>query len=487
MSCTSTCSRARASLRCAARCCWSLAPLRCWPSCPVPSSPPSPSSPAPRRASGARPTGATDGSASTALPALRTECRSSSGRCTRSSRWARGCTWAPPPGSSSPTISAQTWKRGALTVPVSAVLPSRYPQSDPTVFAATSAGLLRSPDGGRNVRRHRGPRHLGAPPRVAGAGAGDRHRARGAGLEGRARRRSPVPGAGLPAGEVRAMALSSFFAVDPVLFAAVGAKGVYRSSDGGATWTPSGLEGHTVTDLVWLGPFLYAAGDRGLFRSEDAGRTWSPLGEGLKGVVPVATPVPARARLGRGGVPGHRPGRVPHRRRRDAVGQRRAEGREGPLHRDVPAAPAAPERQAPLMRVAKAHGLGNDFLLVPGGRGAGRSLRLGAPPLRAAHRDGRRRRPAVRATKDGGVRMRLINADGGEAEISANGLRCLAAFRVRAGAVAPRHIVTTGAGPRAVGGREPGRRALPRRHRPGRAHPRERPHPRRPAAAARRA
>jgi photosystem II stability/assembly factor-like uncharacterized protein len=180
----------------------------------------------------------------------------------------------------------QTWKRGALTVPVSAVLPSRYPQSDPTVFAATSAGLLRSPDGGqtfaatsvRDTWVHRlewpGPALVIATARgvlVSKDGATT--------FEG--------PGAGLPPGEVRAMALSSFFIVDPVLFAAVGSSGVHRSSDGGATWKPSGLDGQAITDLVWLGPFLYAASDRGLFRSEDAGRTWLPLGEGLKGVVPV--------------------------------------------------------------------------------------------------------------------------------------------------------------------------------------------------------
>jgi photosystem II stability/assembly factor-like uncharacterized protein len=180
----------------------------------------------------------------------------------------------------------QIWKRGALTVPVSAVLPSRYPQSDPTVFAATSAGLLRSPDGGqtfaatsvRDARVHRlewpGPALVIATARgvlVSKDGA--------ATFTG--------PGAGLPAGDVRAMALSSFFIVDPVLFAAVGATGVHRSSDGGATWKASGLDGHSVTDLVWLGPFLYATSDRGFFRSEDAGRTWAPLGEGLKGVVPV--------------------------------------------------------------------------------------------------------------------------------------------------------------------------------------------------------
>ena len=180
----------------------------------------------------------------------------------------------------------QTWARGALTVPVSAVLPSRYPQSDPTVFAATSAGLLRSPDGGRTfaatsvrdtwVHRLEWP----GPALVIAT-------ARGVLVSKDAAATFIGPGTGLPPGDVRAMALSSFFIVDPVLFAAVGATGVHRSSDGGATWSRSGLDGHTVTDLVWLGPFLYAASDRGLFRSEDAGRSWQPLGEGLTGVVPV--------------------------------------------------------------------------------------------------------------------------------------------------------------------------------------------------------
>ncbi|PYQ39925.1 MAG: diaminopimelate epimerase [Acidobacteria bacterium] len=46
--------------------------------------------------------------------------------------------------------------------------------------------------------------------------------------------------------------------------------------------------------------------------------------------------------------------------------------------------------------------------------------------------------------------MRLINADGGEAEISANGLRCLAGYMVWTGARPTRHVVHTGAGPRPV-------------------------------------
>ena len=99
------------------------------------------------------------------------------------------------------------------------------------------------------------------------------------------------------------------------------------------------------------------------------------------------------------------------------------------------------------MRVAKAHGLGNDFLLV---RAADAPAGVPAWVRRLCDRhtgmgaDG----VLLYADEAGGVRMRLVNADGGDAEISANGLRCLAAYRVRAGAVPARHVVATGAGPR---------------------------------------
>ena len=178
----------------------------------------------------------------------------------------------------------QTWARAGLSVAVGAVMASRYPLSDPTLFAGTSKGLLRTMDGGKTflptavrdwVHRVEWP----GPALVVATGGGLFVSQDGAGTVAPA-------GEGLPAGEVRAVAVSSFFIVDPVLFAAVGATGVHRSQDGAKTWKPSGLDGHTVTDLVWLGPFLYAASDRGLHRSEDAGKTWVPLGEGLKDVVP---------------------------------------------------------------------------------------------------------------------------------------------------------------------------------------------------------
>ena len=69
-------------------------------------------------------------------------------------------------------------------------------------------------------------------------------------------------------------AVSSFFAKDPVLFTGVGTAGVFRSADGGRTWSPAGLEGQSVRDLVWLGPILYAATDEGLYRSDDVGKKW---------------------------------------------------------------------------------------------------------------------------------------------------------------------------------------------------------------------
>ncbi|HET7745991.1 MAG TPA: hypothetical protein VFM29_01740 [Vicinamibacteria bacterium] len=176
-----------------------------------------------------------------------------------------------------------TWAATPVESPVHAVLPSRYPQADPTVFAGTAAGLLKSDDGGRSF--HDTPLRGVAvtrvlwpgPALVVATGEGVRFSVDAATT-------FAPPGAGMPKDDVGALALSSFFAVDPVAFAGVGARGVLRTADGGKTWAPSGLDGHRVTDLEWLGPFLYAATDKGLFRSQDAGATWAPLGEGLSAV-----------------------------------------------------------------------------------------------------------------------------------------------------------------------------------------------------------
>lgn len=101
------------------------------------------------------------------------------------------------------------------------------------------------------------------------------------------------------------------------------------------------------------------------------------------------------------------------------------------------------------MRFAKAHGLGNDFLLVDA-VAAPRDLERWARRLCDRHvgigADG----VLLYAVERGGVSMRLINADGSPAEISGNGLRCLAALVVERGLAPRHHVVSTVVGPREV-------------------------------------
>lgn len=166
----------------------------------------------------------------------------------------------------------QTWKKLGLEVPVYTVLPSRYTNADPTVFVGTADGLYKSADAGKTfaptvlrgtpVTRMEWP----GPALIVTTGQGVLVSQDGA--------LSFSAGAGLPEGTPHGLAVSSFFARDPVLFTAVGSAGVFRSADGGRSWNAAGLEGHTVRDLVWLGPILYAASDEGLFRSDDAGQKW---------------------------------------------------------------------------------------------------------------------------------------------------------------------------------------------------------------------
>jgi photosystem II stability/assembly factor-like uncharacterized protein len=171
------------------------------------------------------------------------------------------------------------WKKLYDGASALCLMPSRYPQSDPTVFLGTATGLLRSEDAGLTFR----PTVLAdaavfrlewpGPALVAATSRGVFISEDGGGI-------FRDRGQGLPEGEVQALAVSSFFAVDPVLFAG-GPFGAYRSPDAGRTWKATNLIGRAILDLVWLGPFLYAAGDGGFFRSDDNGQTWTRLSEGL--------------------------------------------------------------------------------------------------------------------------------------------------------------------------------------------------------------
>jgi photosystem II stability/assembly factor-like uncharacterized protein len=173
------------------------------------------------------------------------------------------------------------WTRAWSGQPVLSILTSRYPLSDPSVLLGTPDGLYRSPDWGRTfaalslpgvaVSRLEWP----GPALVAATSQGLQ-------VSTDSGRTFKGPEKGLPSGPVRAMALSSYFAVDPVLFVATDAGGVHHSADGGATWEPAGLESRHVSDLYWLGPFLYAATDDGVWRTQDLGKSWVALGKGLQ-------------------------------------------------------------------------------------------------------------------------------------------------------------------------------------------------------------
>ncbi|HEX2192439.1 MAG TPA: diaminopimelate epimerase [Acidimicrobiales bacterium] len=104
------------------------------------------------------------------------------------------------------------------------------------------------------------------------------------------------------------------------------------------------------------------------------------------------------------------------------------------------------------MRLAKYHGLGNDFLVLLDLDGRTPVDGATARPLCDRHRgvgaDG-----LIRATRveggDADVTMALWNADGGRAETSGNGLRCLAKALVDAGLVqGPAMTIATDAGVR---------------------------------------
>jgi len=107
------------------------------------------------------------------------------------------------------------------------------------------------------------------------------------------------------------------------------------------------------------------------------------------------------------------------------------------------------------MRFVKAHGLGNDFILVAEADApADRSpwVRRLCDRHRGIGGDG----VVLHSPAPDGVSMRLWNADGEDGEISGNGLRCLAALAVRKGWAGAGHVVHTVAGPRRVEVHAPG-------------------------------
>jgi len=120
-----------------------------------------------------------------------------------------------------------------------------------------------------------------------------------------------------------------------------------------------------------------------------------------------------------------------------------------------------------MIRLEKYHGLGNDFLVLLDlgdrcpvdaaavralcdrhrGVGADGVIRVTPGPERPSERDSGPERPSERDT---GPTMELYNADGSRAEMSGNGIRCLAMAMVDAGLSGPRMVVHTDAGEKLV-------------------------------------
>jgi photosystem II stability/assembly factor-like uncharacterized protein len=80
-------------------------------------------------------------------------------------------------------------------------------------------------------------------------------------------------------GEIHALLATT----EGVLYAGTWGGGLFRSMDGGDSWTAvnAGLTSTTIWSLAVSGTTLYASTNGGVFRSEDEGQTWFPANTGL--------------------------------------------------------------------------------------------------------------------------------------------------------------------------------------------------------------
>ena len=340
--------------------------------------------------------------------------------------------WRATAASSSRRTSASPGRSSRRWAASRAVLAPRWPQADPTVFVGTGRACCARSTRGKTWER-RGARRDGRVARIEWPGpawslACDKGLLvtmdEGATYAARAR--------GCPAGPVVAMALSSYFAVDPVLFAAPASGGVFRSSDGGRKWAavgPRRPEGERPR-LARAVPLRRGRG-RASSAARTSGATWTRL---VRQPGPARPPdVSAGARGGHRGVPRHRPRPLSHERRRralDAVRASRA-SRCSTSRRSRRRTPSGARSRAgevhegprPRQRLHPGRGEGRAGRPHPSGRGGSATV-TAASAATASCCTGPR--PTASA-------FFLVNADGLPGEISGNGLRCLAALAVRGG------------------------------------------------------
>jgi photosystem II stability/assembly factor-like uncharacterized protein len=151
------------------------------------------------------------------------------------------------------------------------------PVQDSIVWAAGDDGVWNSTDGGQKFKKVRvEPAHaLLIDPfdhaRVYAANAQDVQVTTDGGQTWQTLPAGPLPGGG-------ALTLAADPASPGTLLAGTIGAGVYRSTDGGATWTASGvgLINTAVAGVAVDGTdaALFAAGAAGIYRSEDGGASW---------------------------------------------------------------------------------------------------------------------------------------------------------------------------------------------------------------------
>ena len=366
-------------------------------------------------------------------------------------------------------FGADLERRRARSAGAAASCPRATPTPDPTVFVGTRERAAQ-------VRRRR--------PDVPAHGAARARRSRA--WNGPGRRWSWPPAAACscpptpappsparrracPRGEVRALAAVVVLRRRPRAVRRRRRQGVFRSADGGTTWTPAGLAGQARERPGLAGAVPLRGHRRGPVPQRGRGRELDAAGRrpGRRAAHAASSSRWRRTRARRPSWPPTAASSA----RRTAASTGSAPGLEGErvlVPRHLPAAPPVPGQ---ARRVTEAGALRQGARprqrLHPGAdeRTAPASRRAWARRLCDRHAgiggDGVLR---LRRRSRTAVRMRLINADGGDGEISGNGVRCLAALRGRARRGCRRGTsCTPPPGPRPVEVEEPAAQPLPRR------------------------
>ncbi len=172
--------------------------------------------------------------------------------------------------------------------------------ADSTVFVSTlSAGVFRSSDGGATFTRlstglsNLAVNEIALSPKLWTDGTIFAATTTGVFKTTNSGLSWSVAGTGLASGDVTSIALSTQFDTDSTVYAAVKGSGIYRSLDGGATWTRPGFEGMDNLDVIGVrvspavSTEVFAWTATKIFRSTNSGTTWATTITGL----PIGTTV----------------------------------------------------------------------------------------------------------------------------------------------------------------------------------------------------